>query len=47
MAGGTAGNLVAASPVRMGDGAPASHIVWSAVGLVALAVWAVPLLVAA
>jgi hypothetical protein len=42
MAGGLAGILVAVSPVRGGDGAPALHVLWSAVGLVALAVWAVP-----
>ncbi len=40
MAGGTAGILVAASPVRMGDGATGAHIVWSVVGLFALSVWA-------
>ena len=40
MAGGTAGVLVAAFPVRMGDGATGSHIVWSVVGLFALSVWA-------
>lgn len=39
MAGGLAGILVAASPVHTGDGAPVSHIAWSAVGLAALAVW--------
>jgi hypothetical protein len=41
MAGGTAGILVAASPVHTGDGATGPHILWSAVGLTALAVWAV------
>ena len=40
MAGGTAGVLVAAYPVRMGDGAPAAHIAWSVTGLAALSVWA-------
>jgi hypothetical membrane protein len=41
IAGGTAGILVAAFPVHMGDGAPAAHIAWSVTGLVALSVWAV------
>jgi len=41
MAGGIAGILVAASPVRTGDGAPVLHIIWAAVGVVALAVWPV------
>ncbi len=41
IAGGTAGVLVAASPVHTGDGAPGSHILWAAVGLAALAVWPV------
>ena len=41
MAGGIAGILVSASPVHLGDGAPASHIVWAAVGVAALAVWPV------
>lgn len=41
IAGGTAGILVAAYPVHMGDGAPAAHIVWSVIGLAALSVWAV------
>lgn len=40
-AGGIAGIGVAVSPVRAGDGAPGSHILCSAVGLTALAVWAV------
>jgi Protein of unknown function (DUF998) len=40
MAGGTAGILVAASPVHIGDGAPAAHIAWSVAGLTALSVWA-------
>jgi hypothetical protein len=39
MTGGSAGVLVAASPVHAGDGAPASHVAWSVVGLAALAVW--------
>lgn len=39
--GGTAGILVAGSPVHAGDGAPGSHILWAAVGLAALAVWPV------
>lgn len=39
--GGTAGVLVAASPVHTGDGAPGSHILWTAVGLAALAMWPV------
>ena len=38
-AGGVAGILVAACPVHMGDGAPASHILWAVTGLAALAVW--------
>jgi hypothetical protein len=41
IAGGTAGILVAAYPVHMGDGAPAPHIAWSVTGLAALSVWAV------
>jgi Protein of unknown function (DUF998) len=41
IAGGTAGILVAAYPVHMGDGAPATHIAWSVTGLAALSVWAV------
>ena len=41
VAGGTAGILVAAYPVHMGDGAPAWHILWSTVGFTALAVWGV------
>jgi Protein of unknown function (DUF998) len=40
IAGGTAGVLVAAFPVHMGDGAPGSHIAWSVAGLTALSVWA-------
>lgn len=39
MTGGMAGILVAGFPVRMGDGAPGSHVLWAVVGLVALAVW--------
>jgi Protein of unknown function (DUF998) len=39
MAGGIAGIMVAACPVRSGDGAPGSHILWAVTGLVALAVW--------
>jgi hypothetical membrane protein len=39
MAGGIAGILVSAFPVHLGDGAPVSHILWSAAGVVALAVW--------
>jgi hypothetical protein len=39
MAGGSAGILVAVSPVRTGGGAPGSHIAWAAVGLAALAMW--------
>jgi hypothetical protein len=39
MAGGTAGIMVAAFPVDLGDGAPGSHILWSTAGLAALAVW--------
>lgn len=39
--GGTAGGLVAGSPVHTGDGAPGSHILWAVVGLAALAVWPV------
>ena len=39
MAGGAAGILVAGSPVHLGDGAPASHILWAVFGLGALAVW--------
>lgn len=38
-AGGIAGVLVAENPVRMGDGAPGSHVLWAVVGLAALAVW--------
>lgn len=41
ISGGTAGVLVAGSPVHTGDGAPGSHILWAAVGLAALAVWPV------
>ena len=41
MAGGIAGILVAAFPVRMGDGAPGSHVLWATVGFAALAVWPV------
>src|SRR5690348_944836 len=37
--GGTAGVLVAGSPVHTGDGAPGSHILWAVIGLAALAVW--------
>lgn len=37
--GGVAGLLVAACPVHMGDGAPASHILSAVTGLAALAVW--------
>jgi hypothetical protein len=40
-AGGAAGILVAASPVQRGDGAPGAHLAWAAIGLGALAVWAV------
>jgi hypothetical protein len=39
MTGGIAGILVAGFPVRMGGGAPGSHIVLAVIGLVALAVW--------
>ncbi len=38
-AGGAAGIMVVAYPVRMGDGAPGSHIAWAVAGLAALAVW--------
>lgn len=38
-AGGTAGIMVALYPVRMGDGAPGSHIAWAVAGLAALSVW--------
>lgn len=40
MTGGAAGIMVAVSPVHTGGGAPGSHIAWAAVGLAALAVWA-------
>jgi hypothetical protein len=38
--GGMAGIGVAASPVRMGGGAPVTHVTWAAIGLGALVVWA-------
>jgi hypothetical protein len=41
MAAGTAGLLVAVSPVHTGDGAGGLHILWAAVVLAALAVWPV------
>jgi len=39
--GGIAGIAVAQSPVRLGDGAPAVHVLWAVAGLAALAVWPV------
>ena len=41
MAAGTSGTLLTVSPVRTGDGAPGSHILWAAVAVTALAVWPV------
>lgn len=41
IAGGTAGILVAAYPVHIGDGAPAAHIAWAVTGLAALSMWVV------
>ena len=39
--GGIAGIMVAISPVHLGAGAPVSHILWSATGVAALAIWPV------